>query len=77
MSRAAFAVAVSVIIASPLIGQERDDVRRLERARPGTVVIDSVARQYVQFLELRRAYLGLMVNTRASASDSIGALIHS
>ncbi len=77
MSRAAFAVAVSVIIASPLIGQERDDVRRLERARPGTVVIDSVARQYVQFLELRRAYLGLTVNTRASASDSIGALIHS
>ena len=66
-----------MVMASSLAGQERDDVRRLERARPGPVTVDSVARQYVQFLELRRAYLGLTVNTRASASDSIGALIHS
>jgi len=77
MSRALWSVALSVIMASPLIGQERDDVRRLERARPDAVEIDSVVRQYVQFLEFRRAYLGLTVNTRASDSDSIGALIHS
>ncbi|HSM17196.1 MAG TPA: PDZ domain-containing protein [Gemmatimonadales bacterium] len=77
MSRALWAVALSVIMASPLTGQERDDVRRLERARPDAVEIDSVVRQYVQFLEFRRAYLGLTVNTRASDSDSIGALIHS
>ncbi len=64
-------------VAGPLAGQEREDMRRLERARRGAVAADSTVRQYVQFLQGRRAYLGLTVNTQRSPTDSIGALIHS
>jgi len=77
MNRAFLVVTAAIIMASSLSGQEREDLRRLERARRGAVEVDSLARQYVQFLELRRAYLGLTVNTRASHTDTVGALIHS
>lgn len=77
MGRALVAAAAVLLVASPLAGQERDDARRLERARRSAPAADSVVRQYVQFLEGRRAYLGLTVNTQKSPTDSLGALIHS
>ena len=71
------AATAAAIVVSPLFGQERDDLRRLERARRNVAEADSIFRGYVQFAELRRSYLGLNVNTRATGSDSIGALVHS
>lgn len=71
------AAIAAAIVVGPLAGQEQDDLRRLERARRNVAEADSIFRGYVQFLELRRSYLGLNVNTRATGSDSIGALVHS
>jgi membrane-associated protease RseP (regulator of RpoE activity) len=65
------------IIAGPVSAQERDDLQRLERSRRNAVGADSLFRGYVQFLELRRSYLGLTVNTRMTGTDSIGALVRS
>jgi S1-C subfamily serine protease len=71
------AATAAAVLVSPLSGQERDDLRRLERTRRNVAEADSLFRGYVQFLELRRSYLGLNVNTRATGTDSIGALVHS
>ncbi|NNG15149.1 MAG: PDZ domain-containing protein [Gemmatimonadales bacterium] len=77
MRRALLMATAAAILAGPLSAQERDDLRRLERARRNLVEADSLFRGYVQFLELRRSYLGLNVNTRTTGTDSIGALVHS
>ncbi len=77
MIRILFAVAAVALGVAPAQSQERTGRHSLERARQRAAEADSFFRGYVQFLGLRRAYLGVNINTRSGATDSIGALIHS